>query len=210
MLSTVNVTAAPAVEPVSLDLARRHCRIDSQAEDDLLAGYLTSARVMAEMYLSRALITQTLVWTMRPEWPVRPSVHTLHGPLELPRAPVQSVSTVVVTDKDGNVTTIPAATLPITPPLLGYKVDIGQTPAQLVIGQGTALSGNKLVLHTYFDTIKITFVAGYGDTGATVPQPIRDATLMITGFLYENRGDVPAELPRAAEWLLDPYRLRFI
>ena len=43
-----------------------------------------------------------------------------------------------------------------------------------------------------------------------MPQPILDAIKLLTGFLYENRGDVPAEMPKAAEWLLDPYRLMFV
>ena len=61
MLSTVQVVSPPAIEPVSLDLARQHCRIDSNADDSLIQVYITAARTMAEAYLSRALITQTLL-----------------------------------------------------------------------------------------------------------------------------------------------------
>ena len=43
------------------------------SDDDLLASYLTAARIMAEGYLSRALITQTLLWTVRPSSMLRPA-----------------------------------------------------------------------------------------------------------------------------------------
>ena len=212
MLSTVSIVSQPAAEPVSLDLVRAHCRIDSQSEDELLAGYLRSARMMAERYLSRALITQTIQWTVTPENRRRPWYHYLHETLELPRAPVQSISTVTVLDDLGNSTAVSAATLPVVPPavLLGWKADTAHDPARLTIGRETVLVDGRVLRHVNVDHIQVQFVAGYGVDGSFVPQPILDAIKLLTGFLYENRGDVPAEMPRAAEWLLDPYRLMFI
>ena len=85
--TTLQVTAQPAVEPATVELVRQHCRIDSTADDDLLASYLTAARIMAEGYLSRAMITQTLLWTVRPSSMLRPEQSRLRQPLLLPRAP---------------------------------------------------------------------------------------------------------------------------
>ena len=116
MRSTVSTVTQPAAEPITLDQARAHCRIDTSSEDELLAGYLRSARVMAERYLSRALINQTLLWTVTPENPIWRGSHHLHWALELPRAPVQSISSVTVLDSYGNSTAISAASLPIVPP----------------------------------------------------------------------------------------------
>lgn len=54
----------------------------------------------------------------------------------------------------------------------------------------------------------IDYTAGYddGDPDA-VPTPIRHAILLLTAWLYEQRGDVSSEMPAAATMLLQPYRL---
>lgn len=57
MRTTLTVTTEPEGEPTTVELVKQHCRIDSNADDELLAGYLTTARIMAEDYLSRSLLT---------------------------------------------------------------------------------------------------------------------------------------------------------
>ena len=212
MLSTVQVVTPPAIEPVSLDLAKQHCRIDSNADDSLIPAYIAAARTMAEAYLSRALITRTLLWVVTPQGSLRPDRSRLRGVLELPRAPVQSITSVAVMDVLGNTTAIQAAALPVVPPavLLGYRADLLQEPARLAIGADTPLAGGGLVRNTEIENVQITFVAGYGAVATAVPQPIIHAILLIIGFLYEHRGDSDGDLPKAAEWLLDPYRMMFV
>lgn len=210
MLSTVQVTTQPAGEPVDLEIVRQHCRIDSTADDNLLAGYVMAARIMAEGYLSRALLTQTLLWTVRPESMLRPERSHLRHPIELPRAPVQSIESVTVLDDHGNSTAISPATLPITPPpFTGYIADLTLEPARLTIGPDTLLTGGHLLRHTRIQHVQVSMVAGYGDAAADVPQVIIQAILMTTAFLYEHRGDAGGELPQAAQWLLDRERLQF-
>jgi uncharacterized phiE125 gp8 family phage protein len=212
MLSTVQIATQPTVEPLSLDLVRQHCRIDYTGDDVLLSGYLRAARTMAESYLGRVLITQTILWTMTPENSLRPMWHFLRGPLVLPRSPVQSISSVTVLDQRGNSTAISPATLPIVPPaqLLGYRSDLAHVPARLYIGPSTILTDGRELRIVDLENIQVQFVAGYGADATTIPQPILDAILLYTGFLYEHRGDAPAEMPKAAEWLMDPYRLMWV
>jgi uncharacterized phiE125 gp8 family phage protein len=212
MLSTVQIVTPPAQEPVSLELLREHIRIDQTSDELLLKGYLRSARVMAEQYLSRALITQTLLWAMQPRDPVWPGMHHLRWILELPRSPVQSIDLVTVSDVFGNETEITAASLPVVPPaaLLGYKADLAFSPARLRIGPSTPLLGGHTLRQTNLESVQVQFVAGYGDNFESVPQPIIDAIMLLAAFLYEHRGDDGGEMPRAAEWLLNPYRLSWI
>jgi uncharacterized phiE125 gp8 family phage protein len=212
MLSTVQIVTPPAAEPLDMETVRLHCRIDHSADDAILFGYLRAARTMAEMYLSRVLITQTLLWAITPENSLRPRQHILHGPLVLPRAPVQSITSVTILDQRGNSSAIEPATLPIIPPaqLMGYRSDLAHSPARLYIGPSTILSDGRELRCVDLESIQVTFVAGYGDDAATVPQPILDAILLYCGFLYEHRGDSGADMPKAAEWLMDPYRLMWI
>ncbi len=208
METTLAVTAPPLVEPASLDLVRRHCRIDFLDDDDLLAGYLTAARMWAESYLGRCLITQTLRWTLSDRadhgaWPGIPSAlwyapaalglpNRLLRPLELPRAPVQAVASVTLRDIDGNDTVVDAGS---------WSADLTLDPARLRLLPGFA---GGAVRHT-----QVAFTAGYGDTADAVPKPIQQAVLLLTAFLYEHRGDSGGEMPKAAEWLLAPFRVAF-
>lgn len=53
--------------------------------------------------------------------------------------------------------------------------------------------------------IKVTFSAGY----TTVPEPIKNAILQYTAFLYENRGDTLESpgIPAPAKLMLTPYKI---
>jgi len=209
--TTLTVTEEPTAEPVSVEQVKRHCRIDSNADDELLTGYLTAARVMAEGYLSRALLTQTLLWTMRPSSELPRDRLRLQGTLELPRAPVQSILSVTTLDEWGNATTISPASLPVTPPavILGYVADLTLEPATLFIGPETVLIGGFAAYRTKLQHLQVSMVAGYG-AADDVPSTVIQAIMMTTAFLYEHRGDSAAVMPDAATWLLDRQRLQFL
>ena len=208
MDTALAVVTPPAVEPVSVALARQHCRIDSDVDDSLVGMYITAARVWAEGVLARALVTQTLQWTMSERahlgpWPGMPTPllfsplafgwpQHLARPLELPRAPVQSVTSVAVRHFDSTDVTL-------DPSL--YTLDLALQPARLILRPAALCDGLR--------HIQVTFVAGYDNAGATVPQPILLALLVLTAFLYEQRGDAGGDMPPLADALLAPYRIAF-
>lgn len=208
MRTTLQVTTPPVGEPVTVAQVKQHCPIDSSADDELLAGYLTAARIMAEGYLSRALLTQTLLWTVRPSSMLRSEKNRLLGPLELPRAPVQAIEAVVTLDEWGNSTTVLAAPSPVTPPavILGYVADLALEPATLLIGR--VLNGGSPLRDMRLQHLQVSMVAGYG-AATDVPATIIQAIMMTTAFLYEHRGDSGGTMPEAAQWLLDRHRLQF-
>jgi uncharacterized phiE125 gp8 family phage protein len=211
MRTTLQVVTAPVEEPVTVQIARRHCRIDQASEDSEIRGMLVSARRMAEGYLSRALLTQTLLWTVRPESMLHPESSRMRGTLQLPRAPVQSITSVIVTDIYGNVTTIEPATLPIpqNTPMQGYLADLDLEPATLRIGPETVLTDGTPFHWARLLHLQVTFVAGYA-TVAAIPESIRLGVLMMIAHLYEHRGDDDAPPSNAAERLLDLDRLIFL
>ncbi|MGD0110189.1 MAG: head-tail connector protein [Rhodopila sp.] len=210
--TSLQVTAPPAAEPATIELVRQHCRIDSTVDDDLLASYLTAARIMAEGYLSRALITQTLLWTVRPSSMLRPEQSRLWQPLRMPRAPVQSIVSVSALDDLGNTTTIAPAAFPVSSAyeVSGYYTDLALEPGSLAVGSSTPMIGGLLLHQTRMQYIQVSMIAGFGDTAAAVPLPIVQAILLTVAFLYEHRGDDGGDIPRAAEWLLDRYRVPFL
>lgn len=211
MHTTLTVTTAPKAEPVSLEIAKAHLRVDSGNEDELVAMYLQSARGWAEGFLGRALITQTLLWTMKREptlgmhsvrnewwWWGR---STRHEAIELPRAPVQSVGFVKYVDDLGVAATIDPA---------NYTVDTALEPARLVIDWDAVSSATATSIAWPLRHLQVQFVAGYGADGTSVPPTITNGILLLTAFLYEHRGDAGGDMPPAAERLLWMHRIAFL
>ena len=58
MSASLQVEVAPAVEPVLLDVVKRHLRVPGNDEDDLIKIYLQAARELVETYVSRSLVTK--------------------------------------------------------------------------------------------------------------------------------------------------------
>jgi uncharacterized phiE125 gp8 family phage protein len=205
MYGGLHVTTPPATEPIPVDLARRHCRIDADYDDDLLAMYVTGARLEAEAYLNRALFTQHLqfaiTWapppTATPLVPQSLIVFPLNWPplvkrpIELPRAPCQSVE---------QITWGPLGDMQVADPE-DYDLNLAVDPGYVAVKP-------QLLPRIPQQSMLIDYTAGYDDADpAAVPMPIRQAILVGTAHYYENRGDVPAEMPAAFYRLLDPFRL---
>lgn len=185
----LQVTGAPAEEPVTTAEAKAHLRIDIDDEDALLDGYLLVAREQCELMARRALVTQTLQLSLAC-WPYGDCI-------QLPRPPLQSVTSVAYTDSDGNAGTMPSG---------DYIVDAASEPGRLILGYGKSWPSATLQPGP---SIVITYVAGYGDA-ADVPQRYKQAIELMAGHFFENREEVVvlqgvtvAELPMGVKALLN-------
>jgi uncharacterized phiE125 gp8 family phage protein len=182
----LELTSAPALEPVSLDEAKAHLRVDTTDEDALIARLAVAARESAEAYTRRAFIAQS--WRLtRDAWPAS-------GTLLLPKPPLSSVTAVTLTDRSG------AASV-LSDDL--YIVDGAAVPGRIVLKE-TAVLPSFL---REANAIAVDFSAGYGDEADDVPAAIRSAILHWTAHFYESRGDVAAPPPAQALALLAPFRV---
>lgn len=111
MYAGLNLIIPPASEPVSVADAKLHSHIDIDADDGQVAGYLSAARQYCENRTNRALLTQTWRLALR-QWPgrnysnsERPGDHNdgyyKYNHIELPRPPLQSITTFTYTDTTG-------------------------------------------------------------------------------------------------------------
>lgn len=82
----LRLVTPPAVEPVTLEEAKQHLKIDGNEDDSLINALITAARQRAEEYTRRAFITQT--------WEV--AVDSVTSTLCLPRPPVQTIEAVTL------------------------------------------------------------------------------------------------------------------
>jgi len=187
----------PAVEPVTLAEAKAHLRVDTSDDDAYVQNLVTSAREWCEQYLDRTLVhTQ---WVMRfdkfPDSGIEP--------VELPRPPMvmsgtATAVTVTFTQEAGPTSTYSTAE---------YRVDRNATPGAIL-----PIYGSTWTPHRQDDNaISVTWWAGYGASGSSVPAAIRHAILMLVGHWYEFRtsvltGSISKEVEFGVKSLLDSQR----
>lgn len=183
----------PAVEPVSLAEAKAHLRVTNTSEDLLIASLITAARVHLEVMLPCAFITQSWSWFLD-DWPKRYR-------LELPMGPLQGITAIRVLTTSG-IVTMPAGDAFLT----GTAV-----PPRLALKQRAYWSNGAPPPAYGANGIEIEFVAGFGDVPDDVPQPLRQALLLLIADWFEQRAPIEVgrsttELPAAVAELTAPYR----
>ncbi|HEX3653731.1 MAG TPA: head-tail connector protein [Rhizomicrobium sp.] len=183
---SLQLITPPVVEPVTLADAKLHLKVDTSDDDALITQLITAARARAEWHTGRPLNTQSwILWL--DGWPQC-------GIIEIPLPPLQSVTSVTVYALDDSATVLDPAT---------YQVDAASAPARLTL-KSTVLPPTNL---RAINSVAIAFTAGYGDDADDVPAGFRAAILELIAFLYEPRGEAPAELPLDVLALLAPFRL---
>jgi len=170
MSSRIRVVTGPTVEPVTVDEVKTLTHVSHSVEDDLILRWIKTARQLAEGYQWRAYITQTLELS----FDGFPSM-----PIEIPRSPLQSVTSIKYTDYLGTETTLYEAGNTDM-----FLVDTEGEPGRIDLAYNQVWP--SVTLRT-LSPVQIVFVAGYGDSADDVPDQVKDAILMYCGWRYENR-----------------------
>lgn len=187
---TLILTGPPAAEPLSLDEAKSHLRVDGSDEDTLISSLVTAARVHVETATRRALLTQD--WTLAlDDWPAS-------GVVEIPLGPLQSVGGIEIYDADG----VPETLDPVT-----YEIDAASIPPRILRRRGHVWPRPGLLA----GGIQIDISVGFGAAATDVPEPLRQAVRQLIAHWHEHRepvvlGESVARIPVAVESLLAPYR----
>lgn len=187
---TYTLIVAPSAEALTLAEAKAHLRLDGSEEDGLLTALIRTAREHLERSLDLCLITQG--------WRHYLDSIPEDGVIQLAKSPIQAIESVTVYDGAG------------TPRLLsldGHVLDGASRPARLFLREreaaGRAING-----------IEIDLRAGFGATGAEVPDVLKRAMLMHVAQMFELRGaltpDVQpaADVPAGYERLVASFRMR--
>lgn len=200
MLERLEVVT-PGVPVVSVEAARRQCRVSHTYDDADLADYIQSATEHLQNYLDRSFAPQQLRYTIAQTYPansfplqVQPVfvlplawewnlLHQTQTVLELPRSPAQSVESVILGSWKHGPTTLTEGE--------DYWPDTACEPGRIRLQAGKAVAS--------FDYLQVTYTAGYPlDSTNTprVPAMIRQSIKALVGHYYRNRGDVEAMIPR--------------
>lgn len=190
MLTPVR-TVAPADALLTLAELKAHLRVDHAEEDTLLEGLIAAATAYLDGWsgvLGRCLIQQT--------W--RQDAESFAAASPLPFPDISSVS-VAYTDANGSDQALDASV---------YQLVNRAAGSFLVLRNGQGWPA----VATRPDAVRVTLVAGYGETAAHVPAAVRQAALLLCGHWYQSREAVSMkpgesrEVPLTVSALLAPFR----
>lgn len=204
----VRLVTLPQEEPVDIDQAKAHLRLETELDDDYLESLLIpAARQYIERVCWRGLLLQTWELTLggfrgpdrfdqTPDW--RSSARTFMGPswptnwlggdvmgrfepyLELPRGHLAAAPNVAITYLDSN-----GAAQVLDP--ASYVVEgAGNDSMEGRIWLNVAGGYQWPATLTRFDAVKVQYQVGW-DSADAVPAPIKQAILVALAQMYEHR-----------------------
>lgn len=177
------VVTPPALEPVDRDeVVKLNLKLEEEdtIEDGLLDILIQASREDIENMTGRSLITQQREIKLD-YFPCTDSILISNGP-------VQSVEAVKYFDYDDAEQTLDEDL---------YWVDTHSNIARIVIKNSWPTTKTRP------NAVTVEYTAGYGDTAASVPAPLRSACLIGVAWKYENRDQVvPSDL---VDSLIGPY-----
>lgn len=156
--------SAPAVEPLTVAVAKSHCRVSDDSENHVILTYLKASRQDAEAFLGRGLLTQT--WKLV----LDDFADTIWLPMA---APLQSVSSVTYYDGNGVLQTLASSV---------YTVHTASEPGRLTLGVNQAWPA---VQSERGSAITITYVVGW-TAEELVPEHIVNGIALLTSARYER------------------------
>lgn len=188
----IAVNTGPTAEPVTLAEAKTHLNLRQTftTHDDMIQRIIQAAREWCEQYSGRVFAQRTVT----EYWDCWPACY-----IELQKTPVLAVSGVqYYDDSTGALTTFAAS---------AYYEDLVSEPARLVYNDDISLPS----LDDRPNVVQATYVTGYAAI-SNVPAAIKQAILLLVGFYYENREDMPTNETsnpriRSAQSLLNPYKV---
>jgi Phage gp6-like head-tail connector protein len=183
----LRLVSGPAAEPVSLQDAKLHLRVEVTDDDALISRLIKAARQQAETRLNRALVNQT--WELvLDSWPLASPLNwgRPFGVIQSLNMPAIPASEIRITNPDlASVTSIsyldPAGTTQVLDPAT-YVVLAG-TPGRIFPATGRTWPA----VRTLPGAITVRYVAGWGPDATTVPECVQTWILMHVGAWYESR-----------------------
>lgn len=191
------VTTGPAQLPVTLSQVKHRLGVgdDTTSDDAYLMQLVRAATEIGEKRTGRAFVTQTLtLWldgwpkdaTGREEiWEgwrqgAETNLLTPRRAIELPRPPLQSITSVSTFDDSDTETTYASS---------NYFVDTATEPGRLVLRNSASAPAPTRAANG----LKVVYTAGYGADPGDVPEGLREGVLRLASFFFENRGDCPED-----------------
>lgn len=185
-LSTV---LPPGILPVSVEEVRTRLRIDFAEDGEDIRAMIAAATDYAEQHTGLALVDRLVALTLD-RWPRGRT-------LSLPLGPLRQVGMIRFFDAAGGEGSLDLA-----------RVIVDTAGARIALAEGAHWPDAAL---RAVAGVEVTYTAGFGASGASVPEAIRQAIMLLVGHYYERRedtitGTAIAAIPMGAKALLDAHR----
>ncbi len=165
--SGLKLITAPSVKPISLSEARDHLRVSTTDED----SYINLVIASAVDYYQREAWLQLIAATYEFYLDKFPNGST---PIELPLPPMQSITSIIYVDTDGNTQTWDSSK---------YELDTSVFPGKIRPINSESYPGTN----DQFKAVIIKFKAGYGDSSTEIPDTILSTLKLLISYLYDHR-----------------------
>lgn len=189
---SLTLVTAPQKEPLTLQQAKDHLRLDIDDDDAYVADIIRVAREWIEGQTKRGLLTQTWDHSIDGGWPYRGSMPYVPLPLN----PVASVTSITYVDGSSPNPTLSSS---------DYTVAARNYGSYIVPAYGATWPTPRSVP----DAIVVRFVVGEDEC----PKPLQHAMKLLVTHMYENRepvnvgqGQVIVDIPYTIEAMISPYR----
>lgn len=168
---SVTRVSGPPAEVLTTTEAKAHLRVQHSDEDTYIDGLVQGAREWLEEQTNNTFVRTTLDY-FADYWPDG------RHPIELPRGPLLSVTTVKYT----TTTSTTAQTLSATT----YIVDTKSEVPRVALKEGETWPTDDL---RDVNGVEVRYVAGYAtaSTNSSVPEQVKTAAKLIVGHWYTTR-----------------------
>lgn len=184
--SLVPIGLAP-IEPVTVDEAKRQCRVelDFHGDDEDLSGYIATVRQQIENETGRQL--------MRRSYALRMDAFPSLDRFCLPMPPLIDVTIIEYVDVDGVTQTWDDA---------NYLVDPYSDPGVITLAEGVSWPSTKNIRNA----VTVTYRNGYGASADNLPWPYRHAIRLGVAHMYRYRELDVKTVSDIVDRLLGTYR----
>lgn len=191
-MRSYTVTIPATVDLLTLSELKEHLKVDVDVDDTFIKNLGRAATSSCEEYTNRFFL-KTKIEQYSDSW---------SGVSELLKSPVQTDSfSIRYYDKNDTVQTLATTE---------YFLDNISMPARVCPAPNKSFP----TLSSRINAVGVTYFVGV-DTAAEVDMAIKQAVLLTVGHWYANRetvvvGRIATEIPMAAKYLLDQYKIQVI
>lgn len=168
----LKLISPPDSEPITLEEAKHHLRLEYDFTDDdaYISSLITAARRYTEGWTSNLFMNQGWLMTLD----AFPCAN--YGEIVIPLRPVTEVYAIEYLDDAGVKQTLAATS---------YRVDVNNFLTRIRPAYGESWPSTRAEI----GNVEIRFTAGYENEAGGVPEHLKQGLLLLIGHLYENRED---------------------
>jgi uncharacterized phiE125 gp8 family phage protein len=187
----IRQTTPPTVEPLSLQEAKDHLRLDGDMEDTHISALIAAARGWVEGFWGRQLAAATFKLTLD-------AFPTDNGAITLPSPPLIAVTSIAYVDTNGTTQTLSTS---------DYTVDSESEPARIVPAYGEDWPDTREQVNAVAVTYRAGYAAPFTAVAATDVCTITGRTLADTDIvrLSNSGGTLPAGLSANTDYYVRDY-----